>query len=182
MEEKNPSKSEWAEVRGSEVHGRGMFATREIPIGEWIIEYLGERIDKVESDRRGNALYDESQESGGAQVCLFTLDETWDLDGNFEWNTARLVNHSCEPNCEAQIDEDLRIWLVALRDIRAGEELLFNYGFDIENYQNHPCRCGSGKCVGFIVAEECWPKLRRKVEKKRVKEERKAAREKAKKT
>ena len=60
MEERSPSRSDCAEVRGSEVHGRGMFAVKDIPEGEYIIEYLGERIDKEESDRRGNALYDES--------------------------------------------------------------------------------------------------------------------------
>ena len=117
MEDRPHSTSEWAKVEGSTVHGRGMFATQDIPEGQSIIQYLGERIDKEESDRRGNALFDESQKTGGAQVYLFTLDENWDLDGNFEWNTARLVNHSCNPNCEAQIDDDLNIWLVAVRDI-----------------------------------------------------------------
>ncbi len=178
---KKPTRSKWAEVRGSDVHGRGMFATRDIPEGTEIIEYLGERIDKVESDRRGHALFDEAQETGGAQVYLFTLDDTWDLDGNIEWNTARLINHSCEPNCEAQIDDDLRVWIVATDDIGEGEELTFNYGFDTEDYENHPCRCGSERCVGYIVGEEYWPELRRKLKKKKAKEERKAARERAKK-
>jgi SET domain-containing protein len=181
MEERSPSRSDWAEVRGSEVHGRGMFAVKDISEGEHIIEYLGERIDKEESDRRGNALYDESQETGGAQVYLFTLDESWDLDGNFEWNTARLVNHSCEFNCEAQIDDELRIWLTAVRDIKCDEELSFNYGFGIDDYERHPCLCGSRKCVGYIVTEGCWPELRRIIKKKKAKEERKAAKEKAKK-
>ena len=178
MGKKNkPTKSEWAEVRGSDVHGRGMFATTDIPESTEIIEYLGERIDKDESNRRGHALLDESKVTGGAQVYLFTLDEEWDLDGNFEWNTARLVNHSCEPNCEAQIDEELKIWLVALREISEDEELTFNYGFDLEDYSKHPCRCGSGKCVGFIVGEEYWPKLRKKLKKKRAKAEKKEAKE-----
>ena len=132
MEDRPHSTSEWAKVEGSTVHGRGMFATQDIPEGQSIIQYLGERIDKEESDRRGNALFDESQKTGGAQVYLFTLDENWDLDGNFEWNTARLVNHSCNPNCEAQIDDDLNIWLVAVRDIENGEELSFNYGFGLD--------------------------------------------------
>ncbi|MBV64242.1 MAG: SET domain-containing protein-lysine N-methyltransferase, partial [Rickettsiales bacterium] len=79
MEERPHSKSEWAEVRGSTVHGRGMFAIKDIPEGESIIEYLGERINKEESDRRGNALFDESQVTGGAQVYLFTIDDNWDL-------------------------------------------------------------------------------------------------------
>ena len=137
MEERPHSKSEWAEIRGSTVHGRGMFAIKDIPEGESIIEYLGERINKEESDRRGNALFDESQVTGGAQVYLFTIDDNWDLDGNFDWNTARLVNHSCDPNCEAQIDDDLRIWLVAVKDILKGDELSFNYGFGLDDSLNH---------------------------------------------
>lgn len=178
---KKPTTSEWAKVEGSVVHGRGMFATRDIPEGTEVIEYLGERIDKVESDRRGNALFDDAQETGGAQVYLFTLDETWDLDGNAEWNTARLINHSCKPNCEAQIDEDLRVWIVALDEIEEGEELTFNYGFDTEDYESHPCLCGSKGCVGYIVGEEYWPELKRKLKKKKVKDEKKAAKEKARK-
>ena len=180
MGKKNkPTKSRWAEVRGSDVHGRGMFAIKDIPEGTEVIEYLGERIDKEESNRRGNALFDESKDTGGAQVYLFTLDDDWDLDGNFDWNTARLVNHSCEPNCEAQIDEDLGIWLVALREIEEGEELTFNYGFDLEDYRKHPCHCGSRKCVGYIAGEDYWPKWRRKLKKKKAKAERKAAKERA---
>ncbi|MFP6872230.1 MAG: SET domain-containing protein-lysine N-methyltransferase [Verrucomicrobiales bacterium] len=177
MGKKNkPTKSDWAEVSSSIVHGQGMFAVKDISEGTEVIEYFGERIDKEESVQRGHALLDESQDTGGAQVYLFTLDDTWDLDGNFDWNTARLVNHSCDPNCEAQIDKDLRIWLVALRDIEKGEELSFNYGFDLEDYQKHPCRCGSRKCVGYIAGEDYWPKLRRKLKKKKAKTERKAAR------
>ena len=68
MEDRPHSTSEWAKVEGSTVHGRGMFATQDIPEGQSIIQYLGERIDKEESDRRGNALFDESQKTGGAQV------------------------------------------------------------------------------------------------------------------
>ena len=54
-------------------------------------------------------------------------------------NTARLVNHSCNPNCEAQIDDDLNIWLVATRDIENDEELSFNYGFGLDDFEKHLC-------------------------------------------
>ena len=179
MEDRPHSTSEWAKVKGSAVHGRGMFATQFIPEGQSIIQYMGERIDKEESDRRGNALFDESQKTGGAQVYLFTLDDDWDLDGNFDWNTARLVNHSCNPNCEAQIDDDLNIWLVATRDIENDEELSFNYGFGLDDFEKHPCRCGSKKCVGYIVSEDYWPELRRVLKKRKIKAEKKAAKERA---
>jgi uncharacterized protein len=93
-------------------------------------------------------------------VYIFSLNDTHDLDGNFIWNPARLLNHSCSPNCEAELDAD-RIWLLALRDIEPGEELTFNYGFDLEDYRQYPCRCGSPDCVGFIVAEEFFEHVRR---------------------
>jgi len=84
---------------------------------------------------------------------IFTLDDEHDLDGNVPWNPARLLNHSCAPNCEAELDEG-RIWIIALRDIRAGEELTFNYGYDLENYREHPCRCGRQR----NVLASSWPK------------------------
>ena len=174
MSNEKPTTSKWAEVRGSEVHGRGMFATRAIPDETEIIEYRGERIDKEESERRGQELFEEGEKTGGARVYMFTLDETWDLDGNVEWNTARLINHSCDPNCEAQIDDDLRVWLVATRKISKGEELTFNYGFDTEDYENHPCCCAADNCVGYIVGEDYWGDLKKKLKKKRAKAERKA--------
>jgi hypothetical protein len=77
-----------------------------------------------------------------------------------DWNPARFLNHSCAPNCEAQF-ADGRIWLVAIRDIRAGEELTFNYGYDLTDYREHPCRCGAVSCVGYIVAEEFFEHVRR---------------------
>ena len=75
------------------------------------------------------------------------------LDGKVDWNPARLLNHSCSPTCEAEEDDE-RIWIVALRDIKAGEEITFNYNYDLQDYQEHPCRCGAPNCVGYIVAEE----------------------------
>jgi hypothetical protein len=64
---------------------------------------------------------------------------------------------------EAQTFDEKEIWFTALRDIEKGEELVFNYGFDLEVWEDHPCRCGSENCVGFIAAEEYWPTLRRKI-------------------
>lgn len=114
-----------------------------------MIEYLGEKIDQWESLRRceGNNEY------------IFALTQEKHLDGNVDWNLARFINHSCEPNCEA-IMEDGRIWVVSRRDIQAGEEITFNYGFDLEDYRKYPCRCGAASCVGYIVAEEFFEHVR----------------------
>jgi len=135
---------------------------RDIPEETEILEYVGEYLDKAESNALGLRHMEDAKQTGGGAVYLFIVNDAWDIDGNFEYNTARLINHSCEPNCEAQIDDTDRIWIVALRDIAKDEELTFNYGFDLDDYEEHPCRCGSARCVGFIAAEEYWPKLRRK--------------------
>lgn len=129
--------------KASPIHGTGVFATVSITAGTRILEYLGEKIDKQESLRRCEL----------NNEYIFAVDEHFDLDGNVGWNPARFVNHSCDPNCDAERIEG-RIWIVARREIGAGEELTFNYGYDLENYREHPCRCGAANCPGFILAAE----------------------------
>jgi hypothetical protein len=144
--------NEFLEVRQSAIHGTGGYARRTIPAGARVIEYVGERISKEESHRRCEA----------GNEYIFTIDEQWDLDGKVTWNPARFINHSCAPNCEAEWDE-ARIFINALRDIQPGEELTFNYNYDLEDYREHPCRCGTPACVGYIVAEEFFEQVRRAV-------------------
>ena len=135
----------------SPIHGRGGFALRAIAAGTRVIEYVGQKISKAESLRRC--------ESNNA--CIFALDEAHDLDGNVDWNPARLLNHSCNPNAEARQEGD-QIWIHSLRDIGAGEEVTFNYGYDLEDYRQHPCGCGAPDCVGYIVAGEFFEHVRRR--------------------
>ena len=142
--------SEWASAKDSPIHGRGLFARVRIAAGTYVIEYVGEKLSKqpaAEECERGNEY-------------IFSLDDEFDLNGNVEWNPARLINHSCCPNCEAELI-DQHVWIVALRDIEAGEEITFNYGYDLEDYREHACNCGSSNCVGFILAEELLPLLPR---------------------
>lgn len=155
----------FCEARTSAIHGQGLFATRRMRKGMRVIEYLGERIDKEESNRRGLELFEQAKETGGASVYIFDVNEDWDLDGDKPYNPARLINHSCEPNCE-MVNEDDRLYLYALRDIEKGEELSFDYGYDIEHYMDHPCRCGTPSCVGYIVNSAQRPKLRRMLKRK----------------
>jgi uncharacterized protein len=129
--------------KGSAIHGTGGFAKAAIRKGTRILEYLGEKITKGESLRRC--------EQNNAYI--FTLNEQQDLDGNVPWNPARFFNHSCAPNCEAEKDDD-RIWVTATRDIQAGEEITFNYGYDLVDYKDSPCLCGAPNCVGYMVGEE----------------------------
>lgn len=135
----------------SPIHGLGAFAATEIRAGTRIVEYVGEEISKEESVRRCEA----------NNEYIFALDDTRDLDGNVDWNPARFINHSCAPNCEAWL-EDGRVWIVARRDLRAGEEISFNYGYDLVDYREHPCRCGAEGCVGYVVAEEFFEHVRQR--------------------
>ncbi len=137
----------------SPIHGQGVFAQRPLSTGARILEYVGQKISKTESLR----CCEQQNE------YIFCVSDQFDLDGNVEWNPARLINHSCEPNCEALLESE-HIWIIALRDIVPGEELTFNYGYDLEDYRNYPCRCGAGRCAGFMVAEEFFDHVRRKRE------------------
>jgi SET domain-containing protein len=161
----NRGQSKYCEVRGSEIHGRGVYATCFIPNQTKIIEYVGELIDKEESERRGNAQHAKSLKTGDAAVYIFTLTNNCDIDGNVPWNTARLINHSCRPNCEAWI-EGRKIFIHALCDINAGDELTFDYGFDVDCYEDHPCLCGKDGCVGYIVSRSQWAELETRVKAK----------------
>lgn len=159
--------SDLCEVRNSDIHGRGVYATKDLEPETQIIEYLGEYINKEESEERAWAQAAKAEENGEAAVYIFTLDKKWDIDGNVAWNDARLINHSCEPNCEAWIEED-QIFIYAVKPIKKGEELTFDYGFDIDCYKDHPCLCGRDSCVGYIVSQEQWPELRKRLAKKQA--------------
>jgi hypothetical protein len=165
----NRAQSELCEVRGSEIHGRGVYAVQDIAAEEKIVEYVGELVDKDESGVRGTAQHEHAIKTGDAAVYIFNVTKKYDLDGNFPWNTARLINHSCEPNCEAWATGK-KIFIHALKDIKEGDELTFDYGFDVECFEDHPCLCGSDGCVGYIVSREQWDTLDEKLGRKKSSE------------
>lgn len=132
-------------VGPSRISGQGLFAVQDIQQGRRILPYIGEKISKAESTRR----------LANGNHYIFTFNELYDIDGKMLSNTARYINHSCDPNCE--VEQTTRaIWIIALRDIRAGAELGYNYGYDIKDYQEHPCTCGAKNCCGYILAREYW--------------------------
>ena len=135
--------------KSSPIHGTGGFANTDLPAGFRIIQYVGERIDKAESLRR----------CAQNNEYIFSLDAEHDLDGNVDWNLARFINHSCAANCDAEFIAG-KVWIVSNRSILAGEELTFNYGYDLEDYRQYPCSCGSPQCVGYMVAEELLESVR----------------------
>jgi SET domain-containing protein len=166
-----PAESHY-EIRDSGIHGRGLYAREFIPEGTWVVEYVGEKVSKAESERRAVELIENSRGNDAAKVFMFILSDEWDIDGGVEWNDARLANHSCDPNMEAQVWDEQEIWFVALRDIQPGEELTFNYGFDLDSWEEHVCQCGSARCPGYIAAEEYWPQLKKRIAAKRSREKR----------
>ena len=102
--------------------GRGLYATRDIKEGTKIIDYVGKLITKKQTEESDK--YD-----NGKPIYLFTINKRYDLDGDFSWNTAGLINHSCNNNCD------------------------YGFGFD-ENYKQFPCKCKSKNCCGYIVRSE----------------------------
>jgi hypothetical protein len=160
------------EVRTSKIHNKGVYAIKNIPKETIILEYLGEKITKEESDKRLDDSLKKHKENPeeNAAVYIFELNNEYDLDGDIPNNDAKYINHSCDPNCDFEI-KDNQIWLFAIKDIKEGEELTYNYGFDFdEEYADHPCRCGSKNCVGYIVSDDDWPKLKEYQEKQKEKE------------
>ena len=156
----------WVKRFRSPIHNNGLFAAKTIPEGPRVIEYVGEKITKKESYRRAVERIDRAQRTGGAAVFIFELNSKHDVDGNVRWNPARMINHSCEPNCETKIIMG-HIWIVALREIEPGEELSYDYGYDIEHWEEHPCRCGHPDCVGYIVRRDQRKKLKRLLKKRK---------------
>ena len=150
---RKPTTTPWAVVKRSPIHGRGLYARKPIPSGTRVIAYDGEVITKAESDRREVKRIAREQAGKDGCVYIFELNKRHDIDGSMAWNTARLINHSCKPNCRTEIIRGV-IWIIAKRDIAEGEELFFDYRYGFDNWREHPCRCGTDRCVGFIVAGE----------------------------
>lgn len=157
--------NEFIVVGGSKIHKNGVFAKKDIPKGTKIIEYVGEKITKAEADKRINKQYEKAEKNGDGSVYIFELNKKYDIDGNVDYNPAKFINHSCSPNSETEIIRG-HIWIIAIKDIKKGEEITFDYGFNTEGYEDFPCKCGSENCVGYIVSQEEWSKLKKKLGKR----------------
>jgi len=151
----------------SGVHGSGLFASQNIKKGLKIIEYVGDKVTKKEGDRRGDIQLNKAKRNiNNGMVYIFELNKRYDIDGSVKYNHARLINHSCSPNCEVVIDNN-EIWILAIKKIKKNAELSYNYGYAYdEDYVDHTCKCGSSKCVGYILDEDHWPKLKKAKKKK----------------
>lgn len=119
--------------------GLGLFALRDFKKGEMIVEYTGEKITEEEANRRGGKY-------------LFELNSEWTIDGKGRENLARYINHSCKPNCSPELDEEEEhIFIYAKKNIKAGEELVYNYG---KMYFNELIGKDKCTCIGCTEKRE----------------------------
>jgi len=143
--------NEWFELRRSRIQGVGAFALQDIVKGTRLIEYTGEKISNAEADRR----YDD-ESMGRHHTFLFILNQRTVIDAAYGGNESMYINHSCNPNCEAEIIRG-RIWIEAIRDIPEGAELTYDYQYENDSdyteddLRFYACRCGSDNCRGTIV-------------------------------
>ena len=140
------------QVRRSGVHGKGVFALQDIAEGETLIEYVGEVISWDEAQERHP--HDPNDPN---HTFYFHVNEDRVIDALFGGNSSRWINHSCNPNCEADEDND-RIFIKAIRNIVAGEELNYDYGLIIDEpytkklKAEYPCWCGAKNCRGTLLS------------------------------
>ena len=146
-------------IKKSKIDKNGLYANRNIKSGTRIIEYKGKIISVKQSEN--DPKFDNSK-----AIYLFNLNKRYDLDGAYNFNIARLINHSCNPNCEV-FGKGLKVWVYAMKNIKKGEELSYDYGFSFDkDYKQFPCKCGSSNCVGYIVRQESRWRIKKKRNKK----------------
>ena len=144
-------------IRSSDIHAAGCFTLDPIRKGRRVLEYTGERITKAEGDAR----YE-----GRPFTYLFGVgDGDVIIDGH---GMAMFVNHSCDPNCEIE-EEDDRVYIETLRDVAAGEELTYDYWlYDGDEGDEALCACGSKRCRGSMYSPDELRKRRRAAKKKKL--------------
>ncbi|KAH9509220.1 hypothetical protein Btru_046482 [Bulinus truncatus] len=138
---------EAVDVYRSKIHGRGLFCKRNIDAGEMVIEYAGEVIRASLTDKR-----EKYYESRGIGCYMFRIDDDEVVDATMHGSAARFINHSCEPNCFSKVilvDGKKHIVIFAMRPIKRGEELTYDYKFPIEEVKI-PCSCGSKRCRKYL--------------------------------
>ncbi len=140
------------QVRRSGIHGKGVFALLPLKKGDTVIEYTGEVINWKEALRRHPHDPTDPQ-----HTFYFHVDDRNVIDGARGGNASRWINHACTPNCEAD-EVDGRIFIKALRAIKPGQELFYDYGLTIDERYTpklkklYPCRCGTRHCRGTLLA------------------------------
>jgi len=139
--------------RSSAIHGYGIFARRRIPKGARIVEYRGALITAEQAA-------DRYPEVGfPPHTFLFDADDDLYIDGGVDGNSARWINHSCDPNCET-VQEGRRVFIESIRAIMPGEEITYDYRITLDEPHNATarkrwvCRCGAPGCRGTMLARK----------------------------
>lgn len=148
-------------VRASTIHGRGVFAARNLPPNYTLIQYRGRLLTHAQAD----ASFNDNVDSG--HTFLFTLNDHYVIDAGAGGNSARWINHSCDPNCQAAILESPhgnpardRIVIQTIRPVQAGEELTYHYGIKLAVPHSKrlkriwACHCGARNCTGTLLAHK----------------------------
>ncbi len=150
-----PKKGPLWVVRFSDIHGRGVFAARDIRKKKKVIEYQGERTSWEDAQERPD-----SDPDNPYHTFLFGLDDGTVIDAAVGGNEARWINHSCKPNCETEEDADGRVFIRARRRIAEGEELTYDYQLTFDGKLSkkekaaYECRCGAKKCRGTMLGKK----------------------------
>ncbi len=145
-------------VKRSPIHGNGVFAAKKLPAGTRVMQYRG----KLRTHEEADELAEGAPDSG--HTFLFTLNDEYIIDANKKGNAARWINHSCDPNCEAVIEENEkgkkkkdRIYIETIKPIRKGVELTYDYGITLEERHTKrmkkiwACKCGEPNCTGTML-------------------------------
>ena len=144
-------------IKKSNIVKKGLYASKDIKSGAKIINYKGKLITNTEVEQ--NPKFDNDKD-----IYLFDINKRYSLDGDFSWNTARLINHSCNPNCEV-VGKGLKLWIESIKDIKKGEELSYDYGFSFdEDFKDYPCKCNSKNCCGYIVKQASRWRIKKSLE------------------
>lgn len=133
-------------VKNSKIHGTGCYAGKDFRKGEIVGEYTGEWITNEEADDR----YEDVEET-----YLFVIDDDTCIDAMNDPNPVKYINHCCEPNCESD-QKGNRIFIIAIKDIKKGDELTYDYNLETDPEDDDPltCNCKAGTCRGTMKAEE----------------------------
>jgi len=145
--------------RPSPRHGQGVYAETTIAQHALVIEYTGELISHQEAEERYPTV---DGREDPEHTFVLQLDDALVIDANEGGNDARFINHSCAPNLEPIAIGD-HLWLVALRDIAAGEELGYDYAIQLDEphtvarKRRFPCACGAPNCRGTLLRAKRTP-------------------------
>ncbi len=129
-------------IRSSAIHAAGCYTMDPIRKGARVVEYTGPRIPKE--------IADEKYENSPTTYLFGVGDGEMVIDGH---GTAMFINHSCDPNCETE-EAGGRVWIMAIRNIKAGEELTYDYFLYDGDDDEARCNCGSPQCRGSMYSPE----------------------------